>query len=386
MLPTVRLIFLITLLVQSSFQEEEETSYLRFCGFKSGINVCYTHPVEALKAPFVWPAGSPTLRYVDLVGVTVAESSHQLFVDLLSTANRMDVYGGKVPTIYQVASVDKFVVSNSSTRRWILEDDREYMATEVFFNQNPLEAVPANVGRLKRTTEISLADAALKVLNMSAFDGLDQMVFLTFINNIVSLKVITPIVVNMAGLRQFYCHQCSISELDVSKWNMPSLKCLSLVKNPLTSVPKGLSKLKKLQILEAYGNKIQTLRMDDFKGLDHLTTLSLEENQLTKIVVQQPLSIKALRFVELQTNKLLDASVLNQVDLPGLAVLNFADNNLTRFDATPRWKKLEYLNLDRNPLDCNWAVKEAVNPQSKVENIKQIKESCWKPVFVKINT
>ncbi|XP_043911656.1 leucine-rich repeat-containing protein 66 [Protopterus annectens] len=86
---------------------------------------------------------------------------------------------------------------------------------------------------------------------------------------------------------------------------LPYLKELLLEKNNLSTVPKGLGNLQRLQTLQLSNNNISTIGPDDFWGCSNVHELYLQNNKINTIHIRAFIDLKELKVLNLSTNALI---------------------------------------------------------------------------------
>ncbi|NXS97219.1 LRC66 protein, partial [Jacana jacana] len=98
---------------------------------------------------------------------------------------------------------------------------------------------------------------------------------------------------------------------------LPALKVLSLERNHLNRVPRGLGLLQSLQTLRLASNGVRQLGLSDFQNCSQLKDIDLQNNKLTEIHPAAFRDLSKLQVVDLRENAL--ATPLPQI----LISLNF---------------------------------------------------------------
>ncbi|NWI32430.1 LRC66 protein, partial [Sula dactylatra] len=98
---------------------------------------------------------------------------------------------------------------------------------------------------------------------------------------------------------------------------LPALKVLSVERNNLNTVPRGLGLLQSLQTVRLSSNGIQQVDLKDFQNCSQLKDIELQNNKITKIHPDAFRDLNKLQVVDLRENAL-------TVPLPQLLIsLNF---------------------------------------------------------------
>ncbi|NXI59036.1 LRC66 protein, partial [Chloroceryle aenea] len=85
---------------------------------------------------------------------------------------------------------------------------------------------------------------------------------------------------------------------------LPALKILSVERNNLNTIPRGLGLLKSLQTVRMTSNGIQQLDMNDFQNCSQLKEIILQKNKITKIHPDAFRDLNKLQVVDLRENAL----------------------------------------------------------------------------------
>ncbi|NXM79187.1 LRC66 protein, partial [Serilophus lunatus] len=98
---------------------------------------------------------------------------------------------------------------------------------------------------------------------------------------------------------------------------LPALKVLSVERNNLNAVPRGLGLLQSLQTVHMSSNSIQQIDPKDFQNCSQLKDIDLQNNKITKIHPDAFRHLNKLQVVDLRENAL-------TVPLPQILIsLNF---------------------------------------------------------------
>ncbi|NXD76009.1 LRC66 protein, partial [Halcyon senegalensis] len=86
---------------------------------------------------------------------------------------------------------------------------------------------------------------------------------------------------------------------------LPALKVLSVERNNLNTVPRGLGLLQSLQTVRMTSNGIQQIDMNDFQNCSQLKEIILQKNKITKIHPDAFRDLNKLQVVDLRENALI---------------------------------------------------------------------------------
>ncbi|NXP45366.1 LRC66 protein, partial [Heliornis fulica] len=85
---------------------------------------------------------------------------------------------------------------------------------------------------------------------------------------------------------------------------LPALKVLSVERNNLHAVPRGLGLLQSLQTVRLSSNGIRQIRLDDFQNCSQLKDIVLRNNKITQIHPHVFRDLNKLQVVDLRENAL----------------------------------------------------------------------------------
>ncbi|KFQ20931.1 Leucine-rich repeat-containing protein 66, partial [Mesitornis unicolor] len=85
---------------------------------------------------------------------------------------------------------------------------------------------------------------------------------------------------------------------------LPALKVLSVERNNLNAVPKGLGLLQSLQTLHLSSNGIRQIDLNDFQNCSQLKDIDLQNNKITQIHPDAFGDLNKLQVVDLRENAL----------------------------------------------------------------------------------
>ncbi|NXG26103.1 LRC66 protein, partial [Grallaria varia] len=85
---------------------------------------------------------------------------------------------------------------------------------------------------------------------------------------------------------------------------LPALKVLSVERNNLTAVPRGLGLLQSLQTVHMSSNSIQQIDPKDFQNCSQLKDIDLQNNKITKIHPDAFKDLSKLQVVDFRENPL----------------------------------------------------------------------------------
>ncbi|KFV55302.1 Leucine-rich repeat-containing protein 66, partial [Gavia stellata] len=85
---------------------------------------------------------------------------------------------------------------------------------------------------------------------------------------------------------------------------LPALKVLSVERNNLNTVPRGLGLLQSLQTVHLSSNGIRQIDVNDFQNCSQLKVIDLQNNKITKIHPDTFRDLSKLQVVDLRENAL----------------------------------------------------------------------------------
>lgn len=153
-------------------------------------------------------------------------------------------------------------------------------------------------------------------------------------------------------LESLSLYECEIANIEGMGGMLPSLTCLSLGRNPLTSLPADLGLLVQLKELWLDDCQLKGPLPDPILQLTSLEELRLSNNQITSLPETIADSLPNLRVLSLDRNNL--TSVPDRLqDLAGLQTLLLRHNQLTELPSGlpgPRMTALRLLHVSSNLL------------------------------------
>ncbi|NXH19405.1 LRC66 protein, partial [Bucco capensis] len=91
---------------------------------------------------------------------------------------------------------------------------------------------------------------------------------------------------------------------------LPALKVLSVERNNLNTVPRGLGLLQSLQSVQMASNGIQQIELNDFQNCSQLRDINLRKNKITKVHPDAFRDLSKLQVVDLRENALTTPQIL----------------------------------------------------------------------------
>ncbi|KFB53838.1 AGAP005667-PA-like protein [Anopheles sinensis] len=153
-------------------------------------------------------------------------------------------------------------------------------------------------------------------------------------------------------LNKFDLHDNRLLSLDICEWKTPSIKLLDLRTNLLTSLPQCVENLKNLEMLWLSSNRITSVTIESFATMWSLRDLSLDENNMTAIVLNSahfPPQLQSLHI----TSNLLTSLNLSSIPVRDLNIV-VTHNLIADFDVNGTSSNVTRLVMACNPIDCSW--------------------------------
>ncbi|XP_074677365.1 leucine-rich repeat-containing protein 66 [Strix aluco] len=166
---------------------------------------------------------------------------------------------------------------------------------------------------------------------------------------------------------------------------LPALKVLSVERNNLNRVPRGLGLLQSLQTVHMSSNGIQQIGVNDFQNCSQLKDINLQNNKITKIHPDAFRDLNKLQIVDLRENAL-------TMPLPQILIsLNFfqlevdLSNNAWIFNCRLNAFK-HVFNFLFDSMRKKWSIsynKSATNPQKPLLYLSSLHLNCSNSVLLK---
>ncbi|KAL0961778.1 hypothetical protein UPYG_G00331610 [Umbra pygmaea] len=138
--------------------------------------------------------------------------------------------------------------------------------------------------------------------------------------------------VNLTELTQLYLYNNNICELERCVFeHLHALKVLKLGGNHILTLNGAFSGLQRLEILQLQGNKLSSIKKEEFENLKSLKHLYLYDNQITSMEDGAFEGIINLTNLELTANKITSGAIRDNVfkGLSNLRRLSISSNRIT---------------------------------------------------------
>lgn len=202
-----------------------------------------------------------------------------------------------------------------------------------------ISTLPKEIKELKSLRKFSLSQALFSSedkpthLNLEEiFENLSSCNRLKEINlNRNGIKVIPANIKVLKGLRKFSAHDNILESFPIEIYELPNLILLDLGVNRIREVPRGIKKLRKLQVLKLNSNWKNSLNttalFDEISELQDLEVLELWSCQSIKELPEEIASLKKLKKIDVDNN-LLTSLPMSICDMTQLKVLRVSTNKI----------------------------------------------------------
>ncbi|CAD5217459.1 unnamed protein product [Bursaphelenchus okinawaensis] len=174
----------------------------------------------------------------------------------------------------------------------------------------------------------------------------------------------------LANLKELSLDKCKLTDLPPKLFdNLKGLQSISLIGNPMTSIPASIAKISNLIYLDLSVTELPEIPADSFTKNSKLETIYLNNNKyLAKIDDCAFCELENLKKVIINNCEQLNhinKNAFGYVEGSGpkeLTVLKLDNNNLTTLDeGLAKWEDLEGIALGKNPWICDdkleWMIK-----------------------------
>ncbi|NWH62667.1 LRC66 protein, partial [Geococcyx californianus] len=189
----------------------------------------------------------------------------------------------------------EFIVNCSFTRVSAIPEDVPQTATTADFSYNSIRTFMCTGGRNEEwmLKHLNLSNNLISELSLITFRNLPVLETLNLNDNAIhtlTLDIPTP----PQGFKK-YGKGYSL---------LPALKVLSVERNNLNTIPKGLGLLQSLQTVRLSSNSIQQIDLNDFQNCSQLRDIDLQNNKITKIHPDAFRDLNKLQVMDLRENAL----------------------------------------------------------------------------------
>ncbi|XP_010082415.1 PREDICTED: leucine-rich repeat-containing protein 66 [Pterocles gutturalis] len=186
-------------------------------------------------------------------------------------------------------------VNCSFTGISIVPEDVSQTVITADFSYNNIKTFMRTEGRNEEWVlkHLNLSNNLISELSLTAFRNLPVLETLNLNGNAIhtlTLDVPTP----AHGSKNYGKGSCLL----------PALKVLSVERNNLNTVPRGLGLLQSLQTVHLSSNGIHQIDLNDFQNCSQLKDIDLKKNKITKIHPYAFRDLNKLQFVDLRENAL----------------------------------------------------------------------------------
>lgn len=206
--------------------------------------------------------------------------------------------------------------------------------------------LPADVGAIPNKERLLFYGAVVDMLPYNFTEHFDKCIFIKFESGSVKVIHINEKLTNIELLGTY------TENVIIQKQKHYQLESFVCNIGKLTRIPKNMNQLKKLNKLELSNNLIESVQMDQFDGLNHLKTIDLSSNNIKHIYSHGSVSLPLLTGLNLNFNHVQRFDVCSW-NMPSLSFLELDHNNLIHFPVQ-HFRKLQFLYIDENPLNCAW--------------------------------
>uniref|UniRef100_A0A6A7G1U3 Toll-like receptor Tollo n=1 Tax=Hirondellea gigas TaxID=1518452 RepID=A0A6A7G1U3_9CRUS len=206
--------------------------------------------------------------------------------------------------------------------------DHLYSLQVLFISNNKISYLNEGVfSNLANLYTVDISDNMITTLASGTLRGLSVLTHLFLDNNLI------------------------ITISDKAFYNCSALQKLSITGNRIKQVPKAITHLSRIQVLDLSHNSIDSLERSNLKGLHHLKRLSLNNNFLGNITVDAIPRLAHLKYLDLSHNKIGGVEHRSFEPLKDLVTLNMSHNFLPDINGLAEpLLQLAYLNVSHNKI------------------------------------
>ncbi|XP_027755402.1 leucine-rich repeat-containing protein 66 [Empidonax traillii] len=165
---------------------------------------------------------------------------------------------------------------------------------------------------------------------------------------------------------------------------LPALKVLSVERNNLNTVPRGLSLLQSLQMVHMSSNSIQQIDSKDFQNCSQLKDVDLRNNKITKIHPDAFKNLNKLQVVDLRENPLMIPLPQILINLNFFQLEVYSSNNAWIFNCgLNAFKHLFHFPFDSTRKKWSLSYNQFANSQKPLLYLSSFHLNCRDSVLLK---
>ncbi|KFR07853.1 Leucine-rich repeat-containing protein 66, partial [Nipponia nippon] len=189
----------------------------------------------------------------------------------------------------------EFSVNCSFTGTSTIPEDVSQTAVTADFSYNNIKTFMCTDGSNEEwmLKHLNLSNNLISELSFTTFRNLPLLETLNLNGN--AIRTLTLDVPTPARGSEKYGKGCRL---------LPALKVLSVERNNLNTVPRGLGLLQSLQTVRLSSNAIRQIDLNDFQNCSQLQDIDLQNNKITKIHPDAFRHLNKLQVVDLRENAL----------------------------------------------------------------------------------
>uniref|UniRef100_A0A1I8JVZ0 Leucine rich immune protein (Coil-less) n=1 Tax=Anopheles quadriannulatus TaxID=34691 RepID=A0A1I8JVZ0_ANOQN len=222
-------------------------------------------------------------------------------------------------------------------------------------------------------SELYLGENKLKRINMDVFQPMVSLTWLHLSHNHISVVSGSLVATSLISLDLSYNR---LVEMDCCGWVIPKLYGMAINDNRLPALPRCLEHaFQNVTRLTFDTNQLQPDIMFQLGRLTNIEFLSLTDNKLTHVPLNESTIPKQLKYLNLGHNNLkrLDVPYVPSEDLH----IDVSSNCISKIDWNRVSANLTKLAMEGNPLDCSfYSISTRADIQSKLVCKKHRIERC----------
>uniref|UniRef100_A0A2C9GUL5 Leucine rich immune protein (Coil-less) n=1 Tax=Anopheles culicifacies TaxID=139723 RepID=A0A2C9GUL5_9DIPT len=205
---------------------------------------------------------------------------------------------------------------------------------------------------------IYLGKNRLRSINLELFSGMNALERLDLSQNLIS--VLSGSLVS-SGLYFLDLSYNRLLKLDCCKWIVPNLNNLVANDNLFRSLPRCIEKaLLNVSFVDFHNNQLHVDEVLRFGKLVNLEYLTLDNNKLTHVTLNESTIPRNMTYLSLRGNK------LKRLEIPyvpnGEIFIDVSSNCIRSVDLGKLSTNLTKLIMDGNPLDCSITASVKIKP------------------------